>query len=218
MLLFLLPASSLPPHLLEDLKTADQSFPSHLVSIFHYSLLFHLKKVSLQLSCSMLLLICHQFIQLLHIQLTDTRSAGLPLKQMLHCTEANIEEKNNSQSLMLEAQDEAHLKPVFFWISKAKYFFCWFIRRHIWLSGWQHFQQDIFTWSKLYLTILLFVPWALEENKEYNNISVTSVCFILCCSLRIFQLRISFCWNTESVIITWHPCNSLILLQSGSSH
>lgn len=93
---------------------------SYLVSIFHYSLLFHFKKVSLHLICFMLLLICHQFIQLLHTQVTDTPSEGLPLKQMLFCSGANIEEKNNSQSLMLEAQDYAHLKPVFFWISKAK--------------------------------------------------------------------------------------------------
>lgn len=116
MLFFLLPTSSLPPHVLQDLKTAAQSFPSHLVSVFHYSLLFHLKKVSFHLSCLMLLLIRHQFIQLLHIQLTDTPSVGLPLKQMLFRSGANNEKKNNSQYLMLEA----HLKPVFFWISKAK--------------------------------------------------------------------------------------------------
>lgn len=79
MLFFLLPISSSPPHLLQDLKTAAQRFPSHLVSIFCYGLLFHLEKVSLHLRCFTLLLLCHQFIQWLHIQLTGTPSVGLPL-------------------------------------------------------------------------------------------------------------------------------------------
>jgi len=42
-------------------------------------------------------------IQLLHVQFTDTPLVGLPLQQTLLCCGANVGEKSNSYSLMLEA-------------------------------------------------------------------------------------------------------------------
>lgn len=53
MIFFPLPTSSLLPHLLQDLKTAAQCFPSHLVSTSQ----FHLENVSLHLRCLTVLLL-----------------------------------------------------------------------------------------------------------------------------------------------------------------